>query len=127
MARKNIKNLYLSTTSDEVKKNIENGGDVLVTSNLDVLIAERGLDYQRLANISSIRNMTISDIASCRKSKISLDHIISIMVALRITDIRDIINIEFKPDVIKQFKEERDKWVKEGTVPQQVLRQLNDK
>jgi len=124
MAKKNIRDLYLSTTSEDVKNTINTGGEIYITSNIDVLLAERGLDYQRTANISGVRNMTISDIASCRKSKLSLDHTISLMVALRITDIREIVNVVFTPETIKKYKKEREQWTKDGIVPAQLQRKL---
>jgi hypothetical protein len=61
--------------------------------------------------------MTISDIASCRKSKLS-------MVALRITDIREIVNVVFTPETIKKYKKEREQWTKDGIVPAQLQRKL---
>lgn len=127
MARNNIKNLIMSNISQKVKENLDKSGEIYVTSKVDVLMAERELDYQKVAKISDVRNMTISDIASCRKSKVSLAHLIMLMIALRTTDIRDVLDIEFEPEVVEQFKKDREKWVKEGIVPQDIVKQLNEK
>lgn len=57
------------------------------------LIEERGITQKKLAELSSIRESTISDIVRGRRTVINFDHLAKIAYALNINDISDIIEI----------------------------------
>lgn len=86
---------------------------------LDDLLAERGLTIKKLAEITGLRNHTLSDFARGTSVSITKVHLMAIMVALRVTKITDIIDIEFSEEYINVAEFERDLWVNKGVVPQE--------
>lgn len=58
------------------------------------ILEERKLTQKKLADISGIRESTISDIVRGSRTVINFEHLSKIAEALNITDIRDIIDFE---------------------------------
>lgn len=57
-------------------------------------IENRGLNQKKLAEMSGIRESTISDIVRGTRTVINFEHLSKIAEALEITDIRELIDFE---------------------------------
>lgn len=60
---------------------------------LKELLEERGMTQKRLAELSGIRESTISDIARGTRTVINVTHLAKIAEALQIQDIGDIVEL----------------------------------
>lgn len=58
------------------------------------ILEERRVTQKKLAELSGIRESTISDIVRGSRTVINFEHLSKIAEALEITDIRDIIDFE---------------------------------
>lgn len=58
------------------------------------LLAERGLTQKQLAKMAGIRENTVSDLARGVKTSINIGHLEKIAMALKISDIRKILDLE---------------------------------
>ena len=58
------------------------------------LLEERGITQKRLAEMTGLREMTISEIARGARTGINLDHLGKIATALEVDDIRKIVDLE---------------------------------
>lgn len=58
------------------------------------ILEERGITQKKLAELSGIRESTISDIVRGSRTVINFEHLSKIAEALDITDIRDIIDFQ---------------------------------
>lgn len=95
MVRVIIQNLFFAQAGDRMREKLSKN-KVFVTSKLNDILKNKGMSYQDLSNISGVRRNTISEIANLKKTKVSPAHIAAIMVALNISDMRDIVNIEIE-------------------------------
>jgi predicted XRE-type DNA-binding protein len=98
MVKVNIQNLLFTQVGNNVKNLLDNANIIYVTSKLNDILKERNLNYHQLAELTGVRSNTISDIANLRKTKIAPAHVAAIMLALKLTDIRDIIDIQIEKD-----------------------------
>jgi transcriptional regulator with XRE-family HTH domain len=57
-------------------------------------IEERGITQKKLAEMSGIRESTISDIVRGTRTVINFEHLSKIAEALEVTDIRELIDFE---------------------------------
>lgn len=89
-------------------------------SKLDDALQARGLTQTKLSAITGLRPATISELISGERSAITKAHFLTVMIALRITDIRELIDIEFDTEVTDQFNREADEWKKDKTIPLSV-------
>ncbi|OAA90883.1 helix-turn-helix domain-containing protein [Clostridium ljungdahlii] len=108
-------------SNDTMIKILDSVPGVKYVSKLDDVLKERGLSQQQLAEITGLRAGTITELVKGNKTSTSKTHIITVMIALRITDIRDLFDIEFDQETKERFDKEREKWVKENTIPQEIL------
>jgi DNA-binding Xre family transcriptional regulator len=69
-----------------------------------------------LHRLTGLRVATINELVNFKKKSLTVAHLVSIMIALRITDIRDLIEIEFDEEVQAYFKEENER-MKNGFTP----------
>lgn len=82
---------------------------------------ERNLTVRSLAEITGLRIATISDLMTGKKQSVNLHHILILMVALRIGDMFDLIDIEFPEDKKEEYALESEGWINEGIVPEPTL------
>ncbi|WP_175986640.1 helix-turn-helix transcriptional regulator [Bacillus sp. Marseille-Q1617] len=80
------------------------------------ILRERGLTQGDLHRMTGLRVATINELVNFKKKSLTVAHLVSIMIALRITDIRDLIEIEFDEEVQAYFKEENER-MKNGFTP----------
>lgn len=87
---------------------------------------ERGLSVRGLASLTGIRLLTINDLMNGKKGVINMYHISVIMLAMRITDIRDIVDIRIDPEYANNMLEETNKWKYANEMPE-VSKRLHQK
>ncbi|MCP3742539.1 helix-turn-helix domain-containing protein [Rossellomorea sp. BNER] len=87
-----------------------------VNIKLGKILKERGMTQGDLHRLTGLRVATINELVNFKKKSLTVAHLISIMVALRIWDIRELIEIEFDDEVILYFKEEQKK-MEDGFTP----------
>lgn len=93
---------------------------------LDDALAKRKVTQSWLAITTGLREAAISDLVKGNKTSLNKLHIIAIMNVLRITDITELIDIEFEPSAKTQYKEESDRWINEGIVPLEIQKLHED-
>ncbi|MGR9546585.1 helix-turn-helix domain-containing protein [Priestia megaterium] len=86
---------------------------------LSEVLEQRGLTQGDLHLMTGIRAATLSEIANGKKQSFYFVHLVAIMCALRITDIREIIDVEFEENVKEAWKEEMHGYEKGLTGEQQ--------
>lgn len=87
---------------------------------LDDVLDKRGVTQQWLAIATGLREAAISDLIKGTKTSLNKLHLMTIMNVLRISDIKELVDIEFEPAIVKQFKVESERWVNEGIIPQEI-------
>jgi DNA-binding Xre family transcriptional regulator len=83
---------------------------------LGKILRDRGMTQGDLHRLTGLRVATINELVNFKKKSLTVAHLIAIMIALRITDIRDLIEIEFDAEVISYFNEEN-KIMNNGFTP----------
>ena len=95
-------------------------------SKIDDALKARGLTQAKLATLTGLRTGTISELVNGSRLALTKTHIACVMIALRITDIREIIDIEFDEETKKQFNEESRHWKEEGIFPESIKKLYYD-
>lgn len=108
------------STTDSLMNNLKSVPEIRFVSRIDEALEKRGLTQGKLATLCGLRPATISEIINGSRLAITKSHIASIMIALRITDIREIIDIEFTPETLEQFEKERTEWIEKDIIPDDV-------
>ncbi|KON85292.1 helix-turn-helix domain-containing protein [Rossellomorea marisflavi] len=80
------------------------------------ILKERGLTQGDLHRLTGLRVATINELVNFKKKSLTVAHLVSIMIALRITDLRDLIEIEFDDEVKAYFQQENQR-MKNGFTP----------
>ncbi len=80
------------------------------------ILKERGLTQGDLHRLTGLRVATINELVNFKKKSLTVAHLVSIMIALRITDLRDLIEIEFDDEVKAYFQQENER-MKNGITP----------
>lgn len=84
---------------------------------LDDLLKERNLSQKDLANMTGMRVGTISELVNGKGISINKVQILSIMVALRLTDLSQIIEIRLPDDIKTTYQAESDDWISSREMP----------
>lgn len=82
-----------------------------IVNNLGEILKERGLSQGDLSRMTGLRVATINDFTNLKSSSVNFTHLVPIMIALRISDMREIIRVEFPEEVTKQFEEDMEGYV----------------
>lgn len=94
--------------------------EIRFITKIDEALKARGLTQAKLATLTGLRPTTVSELVNGSRYAITKSHIASVMIALRITDIREIIDIEFAPATVEKFEKERQAWIEEDVIPEDV-------
>ena len=81
---------------------------------MDDRLAELNMTQKQFAKLTGLREGTISEFANGKKIMLNKHQLLTIMISLRITDIREIIDIHFSDETKEQFKREREDWIYSG-------------
>lgn len=90
---------------------------VRINFKLSDRLQERGLTVRKTAEMTGLRGATISDLCTGRKGSVNLQHILLLMIALRITDIRELIDIEFPENWVNDSKQDTYEWINKKEPP----------
>ncbi|GLO67939.1 helix-turn-helix transcriptional regulator [Oceanobacillus kimchii] len=89
---------------------------------LDNILIDRNMTQFQLHKLTGIRMATISEFINGKKGSVNFVHLVTIMAALRITDISEIISVKFDKEVEEAWKEEMSNYEGRGlTAKQQEL------
>lgn len=111
----------INESSNEIQTGLlKSEPEVRFVFKIDEALEKRGLTQAKLATLTGLRPTTISELVKGTRFAITKSHIASIMIALRITDIREIIDIEFTPATVEKFTEQNKKWLENQIVPDEV-------
>lgn len=89
-----------------------------VVLRLDEILKERDLSQGDLHRMTGIRVATLNEFVNAKKQSINVLHLVAIMSALRISDVREIFDIQFDEEVKEAWKEEMEHYEK-GMTPKQ--------
>ncbi|URZ16883.1 helix-turn-helix domain-containing protein [Clostridium felsineum] len=117
MVRNGSETIMYERVNTQVQGVIETEKEVRLVSKLDQLIKERGLTQNKLSLITGIKPSIITRLAHGRTTSINKAHVLSIMIALRITDIRELFDIEFTEETKIQYEKERTEWIETKKLP----------
>ncbi|NRQ71977.1 helix-turn-helix transcriptional regulator [Bacillus cereus] len=95
-----------------------------VVNRLGELLRERGMSQGDLSRLTGIRVATINEIANIKKLSINWLHLVPIMIALRITDMNEIISVEFPDEVKERFEKEMEGY--EGGLTPKMLEEVEE-
>ncbi|MBE7117302.1 helix-turn-helix transcriptional regulator [Bacillus paranthracis] len=95
-----------------------------VVNRLGELLKERGMSQGDLSRLTGIRVATINEIANIKKLSINWLHLVPIMIALRITDMNEIISVEFPDEVKERFEKEMEGY--EGGLTPKMLEEVEE-
>lgn len=90
-----------------------------VEMKLGDILKERGLSQGDLHRMTGIRIATINEMVNAKKNSINILHLVVIMSALRITDVREIFSVEFTEEVTEAWNEEMELYGGKGMTSSQ--------
>jgi DNA-binding Xre family transcriptional regulator len=109
-----------ASINDQVWNVIKTVPDVNLAFRLEDALSKRNISQKQLSQITGIRIASINELVSGKKSSVNFLHIIAIMIALRITDIRELIDVELDSEVKDRFNYETYGWIMDHKVPEEV-------
>lgn len=121
-----VKKLLNDNANDLVMGVLDTVPEMRLVSRIGDALDARGMTQSKLATITGLRNGTISELVNGTRLALTKTHIACVMIALRITDIREIIDIEFSQETKDQFKLESDRWINEDIIPDIVTKLYSD-
>ncbi|MGD2278167.1 helix-turn-helix domain-containing protein [Bacillus wiedmannii] len=90
-----------------------------VVNRLGEILKEREMSQGDLSRLTGIRVATINDFANMKKLNVNWLHVVPIMIALRITDLSEIVYVEFTEEVKERFAEDMDGYTG-GLTPKMI-------
>jgi len=95
-------------------------GDVKYVFKLDDALHARGMNQKQLAQMTGMRIGTVSYLVNGQGISINKIQLLAVMSALRITDLNDLLEIQFPPDVIEKYAEDRSEWLRTRIMPKEI-------
>ncbi|MFS0750016.1 helix-turn-helix domain-containing protein [Oceanobacillus sp. 1P07AA] len=111
-------NLQQARTTETIMKVLEKYPHKIEIK-LDGILVDRNMTQGQLHKLTGIRMATISEFVNGKKGSVNFIHLVSIMAALRITDISEIISVKFDKEVEEAWKEEMVTYQGRGLTSQQ--------
>ncbi|WP_335869436.1 helix-turn-helix domain-containing protein [Bacillus sp. 2205SS5-2] len=102
-------------TNDIVKETLDKFPHK-VNVKLGSILKERGMTQGDLHRLTGLRVATINELVHFKKNSLTVAHIVSIMVALRLYDLRELVEIEFDEEIVDYFQKEKNIMV-DGYTP----------
>lgn len=91
--------------------------NVSVKIKLNEVAANRGISLYKLSKITGIRPATLSMYSEGNPAVINSAHLLALIIALRITDISELIEIQMDSETEEKFDTDRKLWVENGWQP----------
>lgn len=91
--------------------------NVSVKIKLNEVAVNRGISLYKLSKITGIRPATLSMYSEGNPAVINSAHLLALIIALRITDISELIEIQMDSETEEKFNTDRKLWVENGWQP----------
>lgn len=110
----------------DVTKELVMSENVELNWHLKELMNERDIKGAELAEITGIQTHTISKYANNKQNfgTINSVHVIALMIALRLTDMSELVTITTGADITTRFKREADEWKDSKIMPRTLQKIL---
>lgn len=105
--------------SDTTKAIIENSS-ITLNCKLGSILQARGINQTELSLLTGIRQPSINDIIHQKKNTINIQHLLAIMLTLKLTDLSDMYEIELDYAEETKLKDERNMSEMLGILQEQV-------
>lgn len=117
MKKMSLESLIHGSVNDSILEVINSVPNLKFVSKLDEALEARGLTQAKLSVLTGLRPATISDFLAGEKGAITKSHLITMMIALRITDVSELIGFDFDDETKKQFEQEAKEWKEHKSMP----------
>lgn len=118
MSIKFTKSEDFSKLANEELMSLVLGEDVGIKLKLEKLLKDRNINSVDLAKITGIRHATLRNyVRNDKSTTLNLQHAIAIIIALRITDISEFIEIDMDSETKKRFKADLKLWKENNWQP----------
>jgi DNA-binding Xre family transcriptional regulator len=107
-----MKQILMHQNTNEILREAMESNPFRVNIKLDKILEKRGLSQGDLHRLTGIRMATLNDLINGKKNSINLAHISVIMIALRISDMTEIFDIEFEEEVKERWEEEMEGYTR---------------
>lgn len=95
-----------------------NDADIIVK--LDDLLKERNITQKDLAQMTGMRLGTVSEIVNGKGISFNKVQLLSIMVALRLTNFSDIFEIRLPKELEETYEAQSNEWIQDKEMPVEV-------
>lgn len=106
--------------NDVVVETMNEFGEARIHCRLGEIMENIGVNITELADLTGIRYVSIHELVHNKKVTFNMQHLLAIMVALRISDISDLLQIQFED------KEREEEFKKESIDVHDKMRGLPD-
>lgn len=108
----------------ELLESIDN--KIQMKTHLGRLLEERNMTQSELARVTGIGNNMISAFVANREGvKIGYAHIYALMIALRLTDISELLYIDMPDEIVGRFAKESADWKAFKTAPSEIRSKMD--
>ncbi len=102
-------------TIELVNETINEFGEVMVSCKLQDKLDELGMTVMELMHLTGIRYASLNDLKNNKKVTLNLQHLLAIMVALRIKSFDELFELKFEEEENeKEFEEEVEYYYSKG-------------
>ena len=107
---------FPKATSPKVKE-LALTENVAIHFKLDEAVKKRGITIHKLSTITGIRPATLSTYTVGNPTVINSAHLMAIIVALRVTDISELFEIQMDTETEEKFNKDKQLWIENGWQP----------
>lgn len=93
---------------------------------LDDCLKMRGITQKELSLMTGIRLGTVSDMVNGKGASFNKTRLITVLVALRITNLSDLIELRFPNELQEQYDKERTEWINSREMPESIKDMYRD-
>lgn len=96
----------------DITKELVKSEPIRITWHLKERMIERGINLKELEELTGIQGHTLSRYSNNKQSfsTVNIVHIIALMIALRLTDMTEILTIRADEDIVPRFKAQSEEW-----------------
>lgn len=105
---------------NSITKEILESSSIRLVCKLGNILEQRGMNQTELSLLTGIRQPSINDIIHQKKNTVNIQHLLAIMLTLKLTDLTDIYEVVFEDiDEEVQLKIDKDKAEMLGILQEQ--------
>lgn len=94
--------------------------NAIFVTKLDDLMLSRGITQRELSALTGIPLGTISDLITGKSNTVNKLHLVSLMSALRVTNVEEIFEVKVPDELKEEFQAEAQQWINTGKMPEKV-------